>query len=69
MTHATIELRTTAHIGPARIGSQTLATLKRWHQRARQRTQLGALTPEQLRDLGITFDAARAEVAKPFWRA
>lgn len=40
-----------------------------WRSRARQRRQLANLAPELLHDLGITLDAARAEIAKPFWRA
>jgi uncharacterized protein YjiS (DUF1127 family) len=42
---------------------------RQWVQRSRQRRQLAALTPEQLRDIGITSEAAQREAAKPFWQA
>ena len=40
-----------------------------WRSRARQRRHLANLSPEQLLDVGITSEAARTEIAKPFWRA
>lgn len=38
-----------------------------WRERARQRRQLAALQDWQLRDIGVSRAAARAEAAKPFW--
>ncbi len=40
-----------------------------WSERARQRRHLSALTPSELDDVGISWEAASAEAAKPFWRA
>jgi uncharacterized protein YjiS (DUF1127 family) len=39
-----------------------------WPERRRQRTQLLALTPERLRDIGVSRAAALREAGKPFWR-
>ncbi|KAB0568573.1 DUF1127 domain-containing protein [Pseudomonas palleroniana] len=38
-----------------------------WHRR-HTREALLALTPEQLRDVGLTAEQAREEGMKPFWR-
>jgi uncharacterized protein YjiS (DUF1127 family) len=38
-----------------------------WH-RLHTRKVLLELTPEQLRDIGLTREQARAEGLKPFWR-
>ena len=43
------------------------ATLGLWRERARQRTHLAELSPEMLKDVGISREAARAEAARPFW--
>ena len=48
---------------------QTWKVIQLWRSRARQRMQLADLSPELLRDVDISLDAARAEAAKPFWRA
>jgi uncharacterized protein YjiS (DUF1127 family) len=45
--------------------------LKRWNQfwrRLHTRKALLALTPEQLKDIGLTREQAREEGLKPFWR-
>ena len=34
---------------------------------ARQRRQLGQLSPHLLKDIGLTDDAARAEARRPIW--
>ncbi|MEG1041200.1 DUF1127 domain-containing protein [Pseudomonas sp. NUPR-001] len=39
--------------------------LHRWHSRR----MLLELTPEQLRDIGLTAEQARHEGLKPFWRS
>ena len=38
-----------------------------WQARASQRQQLAGLNARQLRDIGISRDAALEEAAKPFW--
>ena len=35
----------------------------------RQRRDLGALTPRELKDIGVTPEQARRESRKPVWRA
>lgn len=63
------------HSGPvgrdagATIVARVAAVLWQWSERARQRRQLSGLTPRELADVGISREAAAAEVAKPFWRA
>ena len=42
--------------------------LARWEDRRRSRLALERLTPQQLRDIGLTPGAAEAEAARPFWR-
>jgi len=49
--------------------ARTWATIALWRERARQRMQLTELSPEMLKDLGISISAARAEAIKPFWVA
>jgi uncharacterized protein YjiS (DUF1127 family) len=47
------------------------AEIHLWMQRARQRralTELTELGPHLLRDIGISYEEARREAAKPFWR-
>ena len=39
----------------------------RWSGRRRQRLDLAALSDWQLRDLGLTRDAAMEEARRPFW--
>ncbi len=47
-----------------------LAALVRcWVRRFRERRELGGLTPRDLRDIRVSASEARAEMAKPFWRA
>jgi uncharacterized protein YjiS (DUF1127 family) len=41
----------------------------RWHERARQRRALMALSDHMLRDIGCSRADAHGEAAKPFWRA
>ncbi|WP_439854233.1 DUF1127 domain-containing protein [Pseudomonas yamanorum] len=38
-----------------------------WHRMQTRKTLL-ELTPEQLRDVGLSVDQARQEGLKPFWR-
>ena len=39
-----------------------------WKSRIRQRKQLKCLDERMLADIGITFEQAQAEAAKPFWK-
>ena len=55
--------------GRATVWLRTLRAIRCWHARARQRRHLAELSPRLLDDLGLTPEAARAEAAKPFWRA
>jgi len=43
--------------------------LGQWRQRATQRRHLGELTPELLRDIGVSAASAKTEAVKPFWCA
>lgn len=43
--------------------------LRLWRQRTRSRRQLGDLTEDQLRDIGLSRAGAIVEANKPFWRA
>ncbi|MEP9367535.1 DUF1127 domain-containing protein [Xanthobacter sp. VNH20] len=49
--------------------AQILGLLKVWLRRARERRELADLDDDQMRDAGISRDAARREAEKPFWRA
>jgi uncharacterized protein YjiS (DUF1127 family) len=39
-----------------------------WLERSRQRRQLGELSDQMLRDIGLTRADAWTEIDKPFWR-
>ncbi|MFG1422680.1 DUF1127 domain-containing protein [Roseixanthobacter liquoris] len=43
--------------------------LRVWLRRARERRALADLDDDQMRDAGISREAARREAEKPFWRA
>lgn len=51
-----------------RVFHKVKSTLKRYHQRYRQRQQLLSLGADQLKDIGISRYDALAEGKKPFWR-
>lgn len=44
------------------------AQLQEFYRRYRSRQQLLSLDDHILNDIGITYDQARTEAAKPFWR-
>ncbi len=46
-----------------------IATVKTWRERAVQRRALAHLSPEMLRDLGLSPIDAQIEAGKPFWVA
>ena len=47
--------------------AQTWAIVRLWRERARQRRDLAEMSPDILRDIGVSPKAARAEAARPFW--
>lgn len=47
--------------------AQTWTIIRLWRERARQRQDLAEMSPEMLRDIGVSPRAARAEAARPFW--
>ena len=51
-----------------RIRRRAIADVTRWFARSRQRRALAKLDARLLADVGITPEAARREIAKPFWR-
>lgn len=46
-----------------------MEVLRLWLRRARARRELADLDEDQMRDAGISREAARREAEKPFWRA
>lgn len=66
--------RTTYSLNHARFIERAPGTLGRvvrllglWRARLRCRHELSALTPEQMRDVGLDPEAVRRESRKPFW--
>lgn len=63
------------HPGPIWHGARAtgfarvVKVLRLWSERSIQRRHLARLTPEALKDIGISPAAAAAEVDKPFWQA
>jgi uncharacterized protein YjiS (DUF1127 family) len=51
----------------AGLAVRLLATLFRWHERARQRRELYALDDRMLKDIGITRVDVEREAGKHFW--
>lgn len=43
-------------------------TVALWHERAKGRRELRELTPDQLRDIGLTSDVVQRAATTPFWR-
>ncbi|MCI4662244.1 MAG: DUF1127 domain-containing protein [Neomegalonema sp.] len=43
------------------------AMLVRWNETIRSRQALAQLSPEQLEDIGLSAEQAKAEAARPFW--
>lgn len=66
---ASLALPSPAALPPlSRLLVATALVLARWEDRRRSRLALERLTPQQLRDIGLTPGAAEAEAARPFWR-
>ena len=51
------------------IFARTLATLRIWRKRQRDRRQLAQLSPRDLHDVGLSWSDIVYEAEKPFWRA
>jgi uncharacterized protein YjiS (DUF1127 family) len=43
-------------------------TARIWIARSRERRELGELTGDLLKDIGVSREEAQREAAKPFWR-
>lgn len=66
MTSLTLGYQTAMNTGAWSI--RAIATVALWHQRYRQRQALARLDDWQLRDIGISREAAVRESRKPFWK-
>ncbi|MEX5591662.1 DUF1127 domain-containing protein [Pseudomonas orientalis] len=68
------DVRLALHGQELEVGQERAPTLpgeNRWslfRRRRHTRKALLTLTPEQLRDVGLTAEQARHEGLKPFWR-
>ena len=49
--------------------SRTLATLREWRRRSRDRAELARFDERMLRDIGISPGDVWHEINKPFWRS
>jgi uncharacterized protein YjiS (DUF1127 family) len=49
--------------------SRTLALLREWRRRSRDRAELARFDERMLRDIGITRGDVCRELNKPFWRS
>ncbi len=67
MTHTVVATATERPVSPNLMAGM-LATIGRWRARAHQRRQLAELTPDMLKDIGVTLADAYFEARKPFWR-
>jgi uncharacterized protein YjiS (DUF1127 family) len=47
----------------------SLAAVKEWRKRARERDELAHLNERDARDIGLTAAQVEFEASKPFWRA
>ncbi len=47
---------------------KAIKTVEYWKARSHQRKQLALLDSRLLKDLGLTSEDVKAELAKPFWR-
>lgn len=70
MTTTTLQLPVQRRADTPALGLSHIWTLfSLWYDRAHQRYQLSELSPEQLKDIGITRNIANAEATKPFWQS
>jgi uncharacterized protein YjiS (DUF1127 family) len=54
--------------GTAALIAAGLERLLLWQQRARERRELGSLSDDLLKDMGLSRSTASEEARKPFWR-
>jgi uncharacterized protein YjiS (DUF1127 family) len=54
--------------GAGRLLQRSLATLREWRRRSRDRQALAGLDARMLRDIGLTPGEAEFIINKPFWR-
>jgi len=47
---------------------RTLATLREWRRRSRDRAELARFDERMLRDIGVARADVWREINKPFWR-
>jgi uncharacterized protein YjiS (DUF1127 family) len=59
---------TRRRFGIAPLAAQSVATLRLWRRRMREREALARWDDRDLRDAGITRAEILNEIAKPFWR-
>lgn len=62
------ELAARVHATLARALLSVVVTAWAWRERARQRRDLLALTPREVRDVGLSRADVEREGRKPFWR-
>ncbi len=68
MTSHALSLTERAAEGPTFMGLKLrVPPFGKWIAVSRERSRLGRLPAEQLRDMGIDLEAARREAARPFW--
>jgi uncharacterized protein YjiS (DUF1127 family) len=53
--------------GPQSLAAIAFARLLHWHELARQRRALLALSDHMLKDIGISRAEAEREASRPFW--
>jgi uncharacterized protein YjiS (DUF1127 family) len=53
---------------PRAAWSLTIAVLREWRRRSRERAELAQLDDRMLRDIGVSRGDVLAEINKPFWR-
>ena len=51
------------------FGSNVVALLRIWRERARYRQELAARSERELQDIGTCWSSISDEIKKPFWRA
>jgi len=67
--HAVVLHRHSPRSDASQRSARASDVLRLWRQRTRSRKQLGDLTEDQLRDIGLSRADAFVEANKPFWRA
>jgi len=67
--HAVVLHRHSTRSDASQRSARAGDVLRLWRQRTRSRKQLGDLTEDQLRDIGLSRADAFVEANKPFWRA